>query len=61
MQEVAVRETELMSHEEEVTRQVWRYKDAEERKADYEIYYTLSHVFGILTEEKFDQTPRPGE
>jgi hypothetical protein len=57
---VAAREAELMAHEEVLLRQAWRYIEAKERKQDYETYYTLAHVFGILSQELFDLSGRPG-
>lgn len=49
-----------MRHEEALNVQTWRWQDAWERKRDYETYYTLSHVFGVLSQELFDRTARPG-
>lgn len=49
-----------MRHEEALNVQAWRWQDAWERKRDYETYYTLSHVFGVLSQELFDRTARPG-
>lgn len=50
-----------MGHEEVLCRQAWRFVEAKERKADYELYYTLAHVFGVLSEQAFHRTHRPGE
>ena len=60
--QVSRRESALMAHEDALTRQAWRYFNAKDRQADYELYYELVHTFGfgLMTQESFDQTSRPG-